>query len=70
MAGPLGYLQRQGIVRGLLGGRRGWLVLGALAGAIRLVGRFAGTRRMRTVSTEELRPGEGLLISHRPDHPE
>ncbi|MCY4037668.1 MAG: hypothetical protein OXF64_09495 [bacterium] len=67
MAGLLGYLRRQGVVRGLLGGRRAWLVLGAMAWTIRLLRRFAGTRQLRTVSTEELRPGEGLLISHLPD---
>lgn len=67
MPGPLGYLRRQAIVRGLIGGSRGWLVLGGVAWAIRLLSRVASTRRLRTVSTEELRPGERLLISHLPD---
>ncbi|WP_419851043.1 hypothetical protein [Candidatus Poriferisocius sp.] len=67
MPGPLGYLRRQAIVRGLVGGSRGWLVLGGVAWAIRLLSRVASTRRLRTVSTEELRPGERLLISHLPD---
>ena len=67
MPGPLGYLRRQAIVRGLIGGRRGWLVLGGIAWGIRLLGRVANTRRLRTVSTEELRPGESLVISHLPD---
>lgn len=67
MPGPLGYLRRQAIVRGLLGGSRGWLVLGGVAWAIRLLTRFASTRRLRTVLTEELSPGERLVISHLSD---
>ena len=67
MPGPLGYLRRQAIVRGLVGGSRGWLILGGVAWVIRLLSRFATTRRLRTVSTEELRPGEGLLITHLSD---
>ena len=67
MPGFLGYLRRQAIVRGLVGGSRGWLVLGGVAWAIRLLRRFASTRRLRTVLTEELRPGERLVISHLSD---
>ena len=67
MPGPLGYLRRQAVVRGLAGGSRVWLVLGGLAWVVRLLGRFASTRRLRTAATEELRPGESLLISHLPD---
>ena len=70
MPSPFGYLSRQAIVRGLLGGSRGWLVLGGVAWGIRLLSRFAGIRRLRTVSTEELRPGESLLISHLSDKPQ
>lgn len=67
MPSPLGYLRRQAVVRGLVGGSRGWLLLGGVAWGIRLLRRFASTRRLRTVSTEELRPGESLLISHLSD---
>lgn len=67
MPDPLGYLRRQAIVRGLVGGSRGWLLLGGIAWGVRLLSRFASTRRLRTVSTEELRPGESLLISHLSD---
>ena len=66
---PLGYLRRQAIVRGVLGGSRGWLILGGMAWAIRLIGRAASTRRLRPVLTQELRPGESLLISHLPGEP-
>ena len=67
MPGPFGYLRRQAIVRGLVGGSRGWLVLGGVAWGIRLLRRFASTRRLRTVLTEELRPGERLVITHLSD---
>lgn len=67
MPDPLGYLRRQAVVRGLVGGRRGWLIVGGIAWGIRLLRRVASSRRMRTVTSDELRPGESLLISHLPD---
>ncbi len=67
MPDPLGYLRRQAVVRGLVGGRRGWLIVGGIAWGIRLLRRVASTRRMRTVASDELRPGESLLISHLSD---
>lgn len=67
MPGPLGYLRRQAIVRGLVGGSRGWLLLGGFAWGIRLLSRFASTRRLRTVLSEELQPGERLVITHLSD---
>ncbi len=66
---PLGYLRRQAIRRGVLGGSRAWLILGGAAWGLRLLTRVAGTRRLRAVLTDELRPGESLLISHLPDEP-
>ncbi len=69
MPDPLGYLRRQAVVRGLLGGQRGWLILGGVVWGIRLLRRVAGTGRLRPVLTEELLPGESLLISHLPDEP-
>ena len=50
-----------------MGGSRAWLILGAAAWGFRLVMRVASTRRLRAVLTEELRPGESLLITHLPD---
>ncbi|WP_420638092.1 hypothetical protein [Candidatus Poriferisocius sp.] len=69
MVDPLGYLRRQALVRGVLGGHRGWLVLGGAAWLIRLLARVAGTRRLRPALTQELRPGESLLISHQSERP-
>ena len=67
MPGPFGYLRRQAIVRGLVGGSRGWLLLGTVAWGFHLFRRFASTRRLRTVLSEELQPGERLVIAHLSD---
>ncbi len=64
LSNPGAYLRRQGIVRGLLGGHRGWLVLSGLAWGFRLLRWAASTRRLRPVLTEELLPGEGIVITH------
>lgn len=66
---PLGYVRQQAIRRGVLGGSRAWLILGGVAWGFRLLRWVAGTRRLRAVLTEELRPGESLLITHLPDEP-
>lgn len=67
MPDPLGYLRQQAVVRGLLGGSRGWLLIGVAAWALRLLKRAAGTRSLHPVLTHELSPGESLVISHLPD---
>ena len=67
MPDPLGYLRRQAIRRGIMGGSRVWLILGGVAWGLRLLSRVASTRRLRTVLVEELRPGESINISHLPD---
>ena len=69
MPDPLGYLRRQAIRRGIMGGSRGWLVLGGIAWGLRFLSRVTNTRRLRTVLVEELRPGESIHISHLPDDP-
>ena len=67
MPDPFAYLRRQAFTRGVMGGSRGWLFLGGAAWAVRILRRVASTRRLRTVLTQELQPGESLLISHLPD---
>ncbi|MCY3578641.1 MAG: hypothetical protein OXH53_15145 [bacterium] len=67
MPDPLGYVRRQAIRRGVLGGSRGWLILGGAVWGIRLLRRMASTRQLRKVLSQELRPGESLLISHLSD---
>ncbi|WP_420620162.1 hypothetical protein [Candidatus Poriferisocius sp.] len=67
MPDPLGYLRRQAIRRGVVGGSRAWLILGGAVWGVRLLRRMASTRQMRKVLSQELRPGESLIISHLSD---
>lgn len=60
-------LTRLGVVRGLLGGNRGWLMLGGLAAGLRLVGRMA-SKQPDVVFCENLEPGESLVITHLTHH--
>jgi hypothetical protein len=54
---------RQGWRRGLLEGRRTWLVIGAVALSARVMQRLGG-RREDVVYRETLGPGAALLITH------
>jgi hypothetical protein len=54
---------RQGWRRGVLEGRRTWLVLGAVALSARAMQRLGG-RSEDVVYREKLGPGASLLISH------
>ena len=67
MPDPLGYLRRQAIRRGVVGGSRAWLILGGAVWGVRLLRQMASTRQMRKVLSQELRPGESLIISHLSD---
>lgn len=59
----IGAAIRAGRQRGLRQGSRGWLVVGAVALAARLV-RRALHREPEVVFSEELRPGESVRVSH------
>ncbi len=59
----LRWLLRIGVSRGLLGGSRGWSVVGGVALALRVVQRIGGSEP-KVVYTGRLRPGESLLVSH------
>ncbi len=63
MEALLKRLVRNGLRRGLLGGSRPWLVVGAGAFALRLVVR-ALRKSPELVFSEKLRVGEQLVISH------
>lgn len=54
---------RRGTREGLGEGSRLWLVVGAAAALVRLFRWMAGPGKP-TVVTEELRPGEALVIRH------
>jgi len=57
-------LVRIGFARGL-GGSRGWLTLGVVAGGLRLLRRLA-KREEDVVYLEELHPGQSVVIQHFP----
>ncbi len=67
--GPLPWLLRRGLRegwrRGVLGGERAWLVLGGVALLTQLAVR-ALHKKSEVVFSETLRPGQALVISHRP----
>lgn len=51
----------------MVGGSRAWLILGGAVWGVRLLRQMASTRQMRKVLSQELRPGESLIISHLSD---
>ena len=59
----LRILIRSGLRKGLLGGSKPWLIVGAAAGGIRLLGRMAA-REPDVVYCEKLEPGERMVVSH------
>lgn len=58
---PTVALRRNAIYKGLLGGQRGWLAIGAVVWAPRLLKRILG-RTEQLVATERLEPGQVLRI--------
>jgi len=57
-------LVRVGFARGI-GGSRGWLTLGVVAGGLQLLRRVAN-REPDVVYLEELHPGQSVVIQHFP----
>ena len=57
-------LRRIGLARGI-GGSRGWLALGLIAGGLQLA-RTALKREPDVVYCEELLPGQSMTIQHFP----
>jgi hypothetical protein len=57
-------LVRIGFARGI-GGSRGWLAVGVVAGGLRMLSRMA-KREPDVVYLEELRPGQSVVIEHFP----
>ena len=57
-------LVRLGVARGI-GGSRGWLTLGVVAGGLQLLRRMA-KQEPDVVYLEELHPGQSVVIQHFP----
>lgn len=60
-------LTRLGVYRGLLGGNRGWMALGAVAVGLRGLARLAA-KEPKVVFSEQLDPGQTLVITHLTHH--
>lgn len=60
-------LTKLGITRGLLGGSRGWLAVGTAAVSLRLLAKMA-IKEPKVVFSEDLAPGESLVITHLTHH--
>ena len=57
-------IARIGFARGI-GGSRGWLAVGVVAGGLRMLRRMA-KREPDVVYLEELHPGQSVVIQHFP----
>lgn len=58
---PLAALRRKSLNKGLLGGQRGWMAVGAVVWGARFVRKAFG-RSEKVVATEVLRPGQVLRL--------
>lgn len=59
---PATLLRHNALHKGLLGGRRGWLVVGVFMWGPRLLKRMFG-RTQEVLTTERLAPGETVTIT-------
>jgi hypothetical protein len=59
----IGLGLRRGWRQGVLEGNRAWLLVGGLALTMRVIQRMAG-KEEKVVYSEQLRPGETLVITH------
>ncbi len=64
---PRRRLTRMGAARGLLGGSKAWFTVWVVAGGFRLLGKVF-RREPEVVYSEDLAPGESLVISHLTHH--
>lgn len=60
-------LTRMGVTRGLFGGDRRWLALGTAAFGLRALVKLA-TKEPKVVYSEDLKPGESVVITHLTHH--
>lgn len=58
---PFTFARRQGLYKGLLGGSRGWLIVGAAVWSGRLLRRAVG-RNEEVVALERLEPGQVIRL--------
>lgn len=66
---PMAYLRRRALYAGILGGKRRWLIWGGAAWILHGLRSVLGKGAPTPVHTEELRPGERLVVLHNPTRP-
>ncbi len=59
---PSAVLRQRSLQRGLLGGHRGWMAVGVLVWAPRVLKRRAG-RNEELIATERLLPGQSIQLT-------
>lgn len=59
---PTAVLRQRSLRKGLLGGHRGWMAVGVLVWAPRVLRRLAG-RHEELIATERLLPGETIQLT-------
>ncbi len=62
----LGFLLRRGLLKGLIGGSRRWMVLGGVALGVKVLRKLSGSEP-EVVYSEKLDPGQTLVIAHERD---
>ena len=66
---PMAFLRRKAIFAGLLGGSRKWMIWGGAAWVLHWFGGLFGTGEPEPKFTEELRPGQRLVVYHETETP-
>ena len=64
--GIQGIIWRAAVRKGFWGGQRSWMTVFAVVATVKAVRRLAGSTQ-QVVYTEELKPGQALLITHHRD---
>ncbi len=60
----IGWALRKGWREGVVNGRRPWLIAGGVALVLRVVHRAVSRGEPKVVYSEQLKPGESLVIAH------
>lgn len=59
---PMAALRRNALTKGVLGGQRGWMAVGAVVWGVRLLRKMFG-RSEEVVATEKLEAGQVLCLT-------
>lgn len=66
---PMTFARRKAIYAGVLGGNRTWLALGGAAWVFHWLGRLFGVSAPTPRYTQDLAPGERVVVVHEPLSP-